>query len=76
MPIYEYHCQACGKDFEAMRGVLERDEPTACVRCHMKLLEVDATQEFEPAVTRKVSLTSQHVWRGSSDGAMPKGKSK
>jgi putative FmdB family regulatory protein len=47
MPIYEYHCQACGKDFEAMIAdpLWRGTEPTACVRCHMKVLEVDATDQ-------------------------------
>ena len=33
MPIYEYHCEACGQDFECL--VFGSDEP-ACSACSSK----------------------------------------
>lgn len=32
MPIYEYHCHGCNKDFEAL--VLKQDEIPGCPHCH------------------------------------------
>ncbi len=32
MPCYEYHCQACGKDFERIMPIDERDYP-CCPFC-------------------------------------------
>ncbi len=31
MPIYEFHCQACARDFEEL--VRRRDEKVACPAC-------------------------------------------
>lgn len=31
MPIYEYHCQECNKDFEYL--VVRNQEPEACPSC-------------------------------------------
>ncbi|MDX8402407.1 MAG: zinc ribbon domain-containing protein [Mariprofundaceae bacterium] len=31
MPIYEYHCESCGGEFETL--VLRRDEPVRCKLC-------------------------------------------
>lgn len=33
MPIYEYRCQKCGKDFELMRPFSKADEPAPCPDC-------------------------------------------
>ena len=33
MPIYEYHCSACGADFESIRPVSRADDPTECKSC-------------------------------------------
>lgn len=60
MPIYVLHCSACDVTSESL--ILPR-EPIECPKC--KTREVNKV----PAVT------SPHVWRGSSDGAEPKGKS-
>lgn len=32
MPIFEYHCGQCGKEFEKL--VINRSEPVACPDCH------------------------------------------
>ncbi len=32
MPIYEYHCQACGHDFEVLQKITDNGIP-ACVHC-------------------------------------------
>jgi putative FmdB family regulatory protein len=33
MPFYEYLCKKCGKQFETLRSMQERDEPAACPHC-------------------------------------------
>jgi putative FmdB family regulatory protein len=36
MPIYEYACKKCGKKFEKMRRLAQRDEAIACPHCNSK----------------------------------------
>jgi putative FmdB family regulatory protein len=33
MPIYEYYCGKCGKEFEAMRPISKASEPALCPIC-------------------------------------------
>jgi putative FmdB family regulatory protein len=33
MPIYEYWCDSCGKEFEQMRPMSEANEPAKCPAC-------------------------------------------
>lgn len=33
MPLYEYTCPKCGEEFEEIRMLSERDEPTQCPKC-------------------------------------------
>jgi putative FmdB family regulatory protein len=33
MPIYEYLCLDCGKEFDALRSMSQADEPIRCERC-------------------------------------------
>ncbi len=44
MPLYEYHCESCDRDFELRRPLKEADAKTHCPEC-----EGDQ-------VTRKMSL--------------------
>ena len=48
MPIYEYHCNFCGKDFEKMQSINNEERVTECIHCG---------KEAE----RKVSVTSYHL---------------
>jgi putative FmdB family regulatory protein len=36
MPLYEYRCQACGHDFEILRGLHDKDEDVVCPKCGEK----------------------------------------
>lgn len=36
MPIYEFHCDACDKDFEQMTTMSARDQKIACPSCGSK----------------------------------------
>jgi putative FmdB family regulatory protein len=33
MPFYEYRCRDCGHEFEALRPMSERDDPSPCPQC-------------------------------------------
>ncbi len=33
MPLYEYRCRACGKEFELLRRVGQGSEGVSCPRC-------------------------------------------
>ncbi|MDQ7010963.1 MAG: zinc ribbon domain-containing protein [Mariprofundaceae bacterium] len=37
MPIYEYHCQSCGQQFEML--VMQRDETMYCPACNSERLQ-------------------------------------
>jgi putative FmdB family regulatory protein len=36
MPVYEYYCPKCKKDFELMRSMSQVDEPALCPKCRTK----------------------------------------
>ena len=47
MPIYEYFCSKCQKEFELMRPIRKADEPALCPQCHSpgeRLLSVFASK--------------------------------
>lgn len=33
MPIYEYHCKSCGKDFEKMESITKESRTSECPHC-------------------------------------------
>ncbi|HRX83652.1 MAG TPA: zinc ribbon domain-containing protein [Phycisphaerae bacterium] len=39
MPIYEYHCNGCGHEFEEMTSMARRDAKLACPACGAKQVE-------------------------------------
>ena len=48
MPIYEYYCTTCGKDFEKMQSINNDERAIECVYCGRQ-------------AERKVSVTSYHL---------------
>lgn len=34
MPLYEYHCDDCGHDFDILRSFSQASEPVGCVQCN------------------------------------------
>jgi putative FmdB family regulatory protein len=34
MPLYEYICKDCGKEFDAIRSIKDSDAPIECDECH------------------------------------------
>lgn len=33
MPLYEFTCERCGKSFEELKSLADRDEPGICPDC-------------------------------------------
>lgn len=48
MPIYEYVCRKCGKEFEKMQSITNEERVTECPSC-------------KGEAERKVSVTSYHL---------------
>lgn len=47
MPIYEYRCKSCNRDFEAIVWSLRDEETTVCPTCNSK----DVSRILSPFVT-------------------------
>ena len=62
MPIYEYHCPACQKNFDLIRPMSQASEKGACPKCG---------QPSERAISRVVCLSkdgsgyTEHLGGGS-----------
>ena len=39
MPLYEYECRRCGKDFEVLRRMTDADSDLECPNCRAKDVE-------------------------------------
>ncbi len=39
MPLYEYHCRRCGRDFELLRRMQDADSELQCPKCRSKDVE-------------------------------------
>ena len=39
MPLYEYHCQACGEQFEKLRRIDDADRGVECPECQSAEVE-------------------------------------
>lgn len=59
MPIFEFFCTHCDHGFESL---MKPRDPIECPKC--KTREVDKVP----------SVVGGHIWKCSSDGAMPKSK--
>jgi putative FmdB family regulatory protein len=59
MPLYEYACQSCGANFEALRSVNDDDREVECPFCHEKKTE------------RQISLTASELLRAFGGGCGP-----
>ena len=49
MPLYEYHCEGCGKDFEEQQSLNFNPSDTECLYCMQK------------KTTRKISAVSMAI---------------
>ncbi|HUJ95947.1 MAG TPA: zinc ribbon domain-containing protein [Terriglobales bacterium] len=53
MPVYDYICNDCHKEFEVVLTLSEHDKPITCPKCGSKNVEQEAAAFF--AVTSKKS---------------------
>lgn len=54
MPVYDYHCKACGKSFEIVLTLTEHEkQKVACPKCGSKRVEQEPAAFF--AVTSRKS---------------------
>lgn len=58
MPIYEYKCDYCQNQFEAIRKMAEADEPISCPNCHQ--------QVTKRMVTAAMAFSDGHAVSGSA----------
>ncbi len=83
MPIYEYRCKKCGKQFEAFQGITEPDLKT-CKFCKGKVQKMMSLSSFslkgsgwyatdyggkkpQPAKTEKIETAASESSSASSD---------
>lgn len=65
-PIYAFSCNECGHDFESL---MRPSDPVECPKCDAR-----ESQSLEQGkFVKKMSVTTQHIWKCAHDGAMPKG---
>ncbi len=63
MPFYEYHCEACGKDFVLLQSMGAKAEETACPYCgEMKAKKL--VSSFSSGASGSVCSTGGHSWGG------------
>jgi putative FmdB family regulatory protein len=62
MPLYEYHCQACGEDFEKMVRFSEMDNTQECPHCQSQ----ETHKKLSTFATRGFSTASSSSSSGSS----------
>ncbi len=68
MPIYEYVCKSCKKEFEAIRPMNEKDAPIACEKCGGKKVRRKQSTFSARNETGSVSGTSGGCGCGSCSG--------
>ena len=75
MPIYEYWCEKCGKEFEQMRPMSQSSEPAACPTCGSsseKLPSVFASKEnYTIKVPRGQAFRQRGQGAAPASGAQP-----
>jgi putative FmdB family regulatory protein len=67
MPIYEYVCQDCKKEFESIRPMSQADEPIPCAVCGAQHTKRKLSRFFAESGGRAVSGMSEPTC-GSCNG--------
>jgi putative FmdB family regulatory protein len=65
MPLYEYHCNECGEEFEKMVRFSEANQSPACPACQSE----DTRKKISAIAARGNSLSSVSVSANSSCGS-------
>ena len=75
MPMYDYHCSACGKDFETL--VRSGDTP-ACPACHGEALEKRVSRLAPAGKIEAIRMAHRRVAaaQGHFDNYSPSDKAK
>ena len=60
MPIYEYICLDCGKDFELIRSMSQKDAPMVCAAC--------GGENIKRKLALAVAMSGGHTVSGMSGG--------
>ena len=71
MPIYEFHCDACDKDFDQMIAMSARDQKVACPACGSK--KTGRKLSVVAVGGPKASESSGHVHSGACGCGKPMG---
>jgi putative FmdB family regulatory protein len=73
MPIYEYRCQSCAKDFEVTRPIAQAGDPAPCPTCGkpaQKLVSSFASKaEYTVKVPTKEPFRAPMASTATSGGA-------
>lgn len=69
MPIYEYHCQACGKNFDAIRSMKDADTPILCKHCQSEQTRRMMSVFYAASDGRSVTSSSGGGCSGCSGGS-------
>ena len=59
MPIYEYICQDCNHEFDALRPMSQADAATACIKCGGENIKRKISVFFAESGGRAVSGMSE-----------------
>jgi putative FmdB family regulatory protein len=74
MPIYEYWCSACGKEFEQLRPMSQAGEPAPCPTCGAPAEKLPSVFASKADYTIKVPRSGAFRQRQESgSGSAPEG---
>ncbi len=68
MPIYEYVCETCGCEFDALRSFKDSDKPIACKNCASEQTHRKLSVFFASSEGRAVTATAGSGCGGCSGG--------
>ena len=74
MPIYEYRCQGCGKDFEMTRSFSQSGDPAPCPTCGKPAQKL--VSAFASKADYTVKIPAKEPFRAPIAPAKPKAKAK
>jgi putative FmdB family regulatory protein len=60
MPIYEYICQDCQQEFDALRSMSQADLPMACSKCGGEKIKRKISNFFAESGGKAVAGMTEH----------------
>jgi putative FmdB family regulatory protein len=69
MPVYEYVCQECQHEFEALRPMRDADTPIPCEGCHGQQTQRKLSVFFAQSAGRPIAGASGKSCGGCSGGS-------